>query len=107
MSAIVSADIAAAFRITIRLRRTSVATTAKAPTPQARNSSDSYMLDAGIRPPTDQRMPMPQLITAKPAKSATPAATSRPRRGTFQAAMPSASDSRSTIQAVRVGRARL
>ena len=43
-----------------------MAITAKAPTPQARKSSDSYMFEAGIRPATCQRIPMPQLMTAKP-----------------------------------------
>ena len=65
----VRAEPAAAFRITMRLRRKTVATRAKTPTPQPRKRSDSYMFDAGIRPATCQRSQMPQLITAKPATS--------------------------------------
>ena len=105
--AMVSAAPAAAFRTTMRLRRRTVATTAKSPTPQPRKSSDSYMFEAGIRPATCQRIPMPQLMTAKPAKRRAPATRSRARRSVAMAAIDSSSESVSTHHAMRVGRARL
>ena len=91
----------------MRLRRRTVATTAKAPTPQPRKRSDSYMFEAGIRPATCQRIQMPQLMTANPATSRAPAARSRARRSRAIAAIDSSSERVSIHHARRVGRARL
>ena len=59
-------DIAAALKITSLFLMTNPATAAKRPTPQARKSIDSYILEAGIRPAAIHRMERPQVITAKP-----------------------------------------
>ena len=84
-----------------------VAITAKRPTPQPRKSSDSYMFEAGIRPANCQRIPMPQLMTANPAKRKAPATRSRARRSVAMAAIDSRRERDSTHHAIRVVRARL
>ena len=107
VSAMVRAAPALAFTMRSRLRMKTSATIAKRPTPHARKRSDSNMLEAGMRSATAQRVPIPQLITAKPATSSTAAATSRARRRIRQPATAHASAAASTTQATRVGRTAL
>src|ERR1700694_2520342 len=105
VSAMVRAAPALAFTTRSRLRMKRRAMIAKRPTPQARKRSDSNMLEAGMPPATAQRVPIPQLITAKPATSRTAAARSRARRRVRQPARAQASAAARTTQATRVGRA--
>ena len=61
--------IAAALKITSLFVVRTPANAAKIPTPHARNSIDSYMLEAGMRPAAIHRIASPQVMTAAPAIS--------------------------------------
>ena len=65
------------------------------------------MFAAGIRSPAAQRIPMPQVIAAKPRTRRPKATPSRRRLDLAQAAIATASAARRTIQAIRDGLTRL